>query len=82
MTQHRIDKKGRLAVPLAAWEQIGILAGQEAELFQENGQIIIRRRMHCRFCGGLDRVDPEMQVCYYCDRLNRLQFRFRNPLPG
>lgn len=82
MNMHRIDKKGRLAVPREVWEQIGILAGEEAELYERNGEIIIRRRMHCRFCGGMDRVDPEVQVCYYCDRLYRLQMRLQHPIPG
>lgn len=75
--RQQIDKRGRLSLPREMWAQIGILVGEEAELFEQNGGIIIRRRLQCRYCGGMERLDPEERVCYDCARMYRLRLRLR-----
>ncbi len=79
--QQRIDKKGRLALPRELWAQIGVHTGEEAELFEEDGEIIIRRRPRCRHCGALERLEPETQLCRNCARMHRLQLRL-GMMPG
>lgn len=81
MMKQQIDKKGRLALPRELWAQIGIFVGEEAELFEQNGAIVIRRRLRCRCCGGMERVDPVEQLCRDCARMYCMQLRLHT-MPG
>ena len=66
----KMDHRGRIRLPQEVLAQIGIAVGEQVELHLVSDAIVIKRpRMCCRFCGGLDRLDPQLRICYYCKKL-------------
>lgn len=76
MVAYKVDRRGRVRLPHEVLEQLGITLGEEVELHLLNDSIVIKRpRITCRFCGGVERLDPKLHICAYCAKLYKYFLR-------
>lgn len=69
MTEYvrKIDKLGRIVVPMEYRKKAGLDIDDEASITEENGRIIIQRKTpSCKICGSEENLDKKFCVCEKC----------------
>lgn len=69
MTEYvrKIDKLGRIVIPMEYRKKAGIEIDDEASITEENGRIIIQRKTpSCKICGSEENLNKEFSLCQKC----------------
>ena len=76
MTEYvrKIDKLGRIVIPMEYRKKAGLEIDDEASITEENGRIIIERKTpSCKICGSEEKLNKEFSLCQQCiDRIKNL----------
>ncbi len=63
----KIDKLGRIVVPMEYRKRCGLDIDDEASITEENGRIIIKRKIPaCKLCGATEKLNSEVSLCEEC----------------
>lgn len=66
----RIDKLGRIVIPMAFRKQLGIKENDEIKIFIEGIQIILTPNTHrCKICSSKIMSTGKIQICDKCIEL-------------
>ncbi len=69
MTEYvrKIDKLGRIVVPMEYRKRCGLDIDDEASITEENGKIIIQRKIpSCKLCGATKNLNSDILLCEKC----------------
>ncbi len=76
MTEYvrKIDKLGRIVIPMEYRKKAGLEIDDEASITEENGRIIIERKTpSCKICGSEEKLNKEFSLCQQCiDKIKNL----------
>ena len=63
----KVDKLGRIVLPMNYRKALGLDTGSEVALGMENGVITVKScGDSCRLCGSRDGVDQQLLLCSVC----------------
>ncbi len=63
----KIDKLGRIVVPMEYRRRCGLDIDDEASITEENGRIIIQRKIPaCKLCGAVENLNLKISLCEKC----------------
>lgn len=69
MTEYvrKIDKLGRIVVPMEYRKKAGLDIDDEASITEENGKIIIQRKIpSCKICDSTENLNNKFSLCQKC----------------
>lgn len=69
MTEYvrRIDKLGRIVIPMEYRKRVGLEIDDEASIIEENGKIVIQKKTpSCKICGSDENLNEEFSLCQKC----------------
>ena len=69
MTEYvrKIDKLGRIVIPMEYRKKAGLDIDDEASITEENGRIIIERKTpSCKICGSEENLNFKFSLCQKC----------------
>lgn len=76
MTEYvrKIDKLGRIVIPMEYRKKACLEIDDEASIKEENGRIIIERKTpSCKICGSEENLNKEISLCQNCiDKIKNL----------
>ena len=76
MTEYvrKIDKLGRIVIPMEYRKKAGLEIDDEASITEENGRIVIARKTpSCKICGSEENLNKEFSLCKKCiDKIKNL----------
>ncbi len=76
MTEYvrKIDKLGRIVIPMEYRKKAGLEIDDEASITEENGRIIIERKTpSCKICGSEENLNKDFSLCQQCiDKIKNL----------
>lgn len=69
MTEYvrRIDKLGRIVIPMEYRKKVGLEIDDEASIIEENGKIVIQKKTpSCKICGSDENLNEKFSLCQKC----------------